>query len=293
MRAHSMVHSRRRSVSSSSSSSSDEEHRHKHREKVRESRDTRQHAAAAGAAPATPHFPPAFQRDLELQTHPPTTMSGPGFPSSPPPYGGESQHFVGMPNEQHFVPPPGPPPSFPSAEEYGGQSEHDRGIHIPGFLSTHHSSAPGQPSPTSPTHPQGTPPPSGFRVPLTTTGAFPLNHAGQPVSHDADGQSPIFLGSALFEKSVHPCKIAPALIPPCRVPYGGQETEHQGRYDLLPFDPNTMEWVPTSQGRIPPGRRPVEGGYEDYGSKLYHGIGVVGGIKVPGKTGEHLVSLWS
>lgn len=49
-----------------------------------------------------------------------------------------------------------------------------------------------------------------------------------------------------------------------------------------------MEWVHTSAGRIPPGRRPVEGGYEEQGSKLYHAIGVISGVGVPGKTGEHL-----
>ncbi|KAF8896366.1 hypothetical protein BD779DRAFT_1668169 [Infundibulicybe gibba] len=49
-----------------------------------------------------------------------------------------------------------------------------------------------------------------------------------------------------------------------------------------------MEFVPTSHGVIPPGRRPIEGGYEETGAKLYHGVGTVNGVKVPGKTGEHL-----
>ena len=71
--------------------------------------------------------------------------------------------------------------------------------------------------------------------------------------------------------------------------YGGREVEHNGRYDLLPFDPNTMEWVPTSHGQVPPGRRPVEGGYEEDGAKLYHAIAVVHGVRVPGKAGPHLV----
>ncbi|EPQ54075.1 hypothetical protein GLOTRDRAFT_77982 [Gloeophyllum trabeum ATCC 11539] len=133
------------------------------------------------------------------------------------------------------------------------------------------------------------PPPSGYRLPLTTTSAFPpLEQAGRPPCFDADGQSPVFLGSALFPNSVHPCKIVPSLNPPCRVPYGGGEHEHNGRYDLLPFTPETMEWVPTSHGRIPDGRRPVEGGYEEHGAKLYHALAQVSGIHVPGKTGEHL-----
>ncbi|THV03235.1 hypothetical protein K435DRAFT_716027 [Dendrothele bispora CBS 962.96] len=131
------------------------------------------------------------------------------------------------------------------------------------------------------------PPSSGYRVPLMTGSSFPHGQAGQPPFNDLDG-SPVFVGSALFEKSVHPCKIAPNLSSPCLVPYGGGEHLHNGRYDLLPFDSNTMEWVSTSYGQVPQGRRPVEGGYEEDGAKLYHAAAVVNGIKVPGKTGTHL-----
>ena len=106
---------------------------------------------------------------------------------------------------------------------------------------------------------------------------------------DADGVSPVYVGSAIFKDSVHPCKIAPSVRPPCRVPYGSTEFEHNGRYDLLPISPD-MEWVPTKNGEIPPGRRPVEGGYETGGEKLHHALGNIGGVDVPGKTGKHLVS---
>ncbi|KAH9481355.1 pH-response regulator protein palA/RIM20 [Psilocybe cubensis] len=133
------------------------------------------------------------------------------------------------------------------------------------------------------------PPPSGYRLPLTTSAAFPDHYqTGQPPFYDADGTSPIFIGSALFEKSVHPCKIGPHLQPFASVPYGGGEHGHHGRYDLLPFRPDQMEFVHTSHGRIPPGRRPVEGGYEEGGERLYHAVGMVNGVKVPGKAGEHL-----
>ncbi|EIN09696.1 hypothetical protein PUNSTDRAFT_86159 [Punctularia strigosozonata HHB-11173 SS5] len=132
------------------------------------------------------------------------------------------------------------------------------------------------------------PPPSGYRVPLSDTTPFPSpQYTGEPPCFDADG-SPVFIGSALMEKSVHPCKIAPHLQPHCRVPYGGGEFEHRGRFDLLPFSPNLMEWVPTQGGHVPPGRRPVEGGYEENGAKLYHALGTISGVHVPGKTGEHL-----
>jgi len=132
------------------------------------------------------------------------------------------------------------------------------------------------------------PPPSGERLALNTAGPFPTDRIGQPVSYDLDGHSPIFVGSALLGSSIHPCKIAPRLSPPCRVPYGGGEHEHHGRYDLLPFQPQLMEWVSTSYGQIPQGRRPIEGGYEDHGAKLYHALASVSGIMVPGKTGSHL-----
>ena len=59
------------------------------------------------------------------------------------------------------------------------------------------------------------------------------------------------------------------------------------RFDILPIT-NQHEWVPTSHGLIPQGRRPVDGGYEESGDRLYHAVAVVHGCSVPGKTGEHL-----
>ncbi|KAF9646477.1 hypothetical protein BDM02DRAFT_3067698, partial [Thelephora ganbajun] len=132
------------------------------------------------------------------------------------------------------------------------------------------------------------PPPSGFRIPLASNAEFPPpRQAGPPPCVDADGVSPVFVGSAILDNSVHPCKIAPSFRPPCRVSYGGTELEHKGRYDLLPITPD-MEWVSTKNGEIPPGRRAVEGGYESNGEKLYHALGNIDGVNVPGKAGKHL-----
>ncbi|KAF8808736.1 hypothetical protein BYT27DRAFT_7222843 [Phlegmacium glaucopus] len=132
------------------------------------------------------------------------------------------------------------------------------------------------------------PPSSGFRIPLSTTGVFPDPQTlGPPPCYDADG-SPIYIGSALLGNSVHPCKIGKHLQTHVAVPYGGAEYYHKGRYDLLPYRPDQMEFVPTSYGRIPPGRRLVEGGYEDHGAKLYHAVALINGIRVPGKAAEHL-----
>ncbi|PFH52958.1 hypothetical protein AMATHDRAFT_138897 [Amanita thiersii Skay4041] len=133
------------------------------------------------------------------------------------------------------------------------------------------------------------PPASGHRIPLSTSSStFPdPSQTGPAPCFDSD-QSPMFIGSALFDKSVHPCKIGMHFPSHAVVAYGGQEHPHNGRYDLLPFVPEQMEFVRTSYGQIPPGRRPIEGGYEETGHKLYHAVGTVNGVRVPGKTAEHL-----
>jgi len=192
--------------------------------------------------------------DSEIDTRNQMTNSNSNYPQDSKTFGQSSGYTGGMPQEP-------------------GEK---------GLFSHHQQAAP--PSYTPPA-----PPPSGYRLPLSTSSQFPTpQHLGQAPCYDLDGTSPVYLGSALFEKSVHPCKIGPHLNPPCSVPYGGQEFGHHGRYDLLPFTPETMEFVRTSEGRIPAGRRPVEGGYEENGEKLYHAVGLVNGVRVPGKTGSHL-----
>ncbi len=133
---------------------------------------------------------------------------------------------------------------------------------------------------------------SGFRIPLhsSSTTFPPQDLTGPPPCHDTDG-APIYIGSAIFNKSVHPCKIRPHPPVICSVPFGGREIAHEGRYDLLPFDPDTMEFVRTSYGSIPDGRRPVEGGYEEDGTPLYHGVAMFNGIRIPGKTSFRLYVL--
>lgn len=149
-------------------------------------------------------------------------------------------------------------------------------------------------------------PPSGYRIPLGMPAAAAAAAAGEPSSSsypsfpgiertreapftDADGRSPVFIGSALLQDSVHPCKIVPSIQnEPCRVSFGGGEVAHMGRYDLLPFVPALMEFVPTSNGYVPHGRMPVKGGFEQNGAELFHAVAVIDGVKVPGKTGIHL-----
>jgi len=130
-------------------------------------------------------------------------------------------------------------------------------------------------------------PPQGRRFQTNTSAPFPgVDITGPPPFRDVGGE-PVFVGSSVSPGSVHPCKLVPHLRPVCRVAYGGGELEHQGRYDILPIT-QEHEWVPTSHGRVPEGRRPVDGGYEESGHRLYHAVAVVHGCSVPGKTGAHL-----
>ncbi|KAK0472441.1 hypothetical protein IW261DRAFT_1570795 [Armillaria novae-zelandiae] len=130
---------------------------------------------------------------------------------------------------------------------------------------------------------------SGFRIPLhSSSAAFPMQDlTGPPPCHDTNG-APIYIGSAIFRKSVHPCKIGPHLPVPCSVPFGGRKRAHKGRCDLLPFNPDTMEFVRTSHGCLPEGRKLIKGGYEEDGTPLFHGVAMHKGIRIPGKTSPYL-----
>ncbi|BGP04009.1 DUF3421 domain-containing protein [Rhodotorula toruloides] len=128
-------------------------------------------------------------------------------------------------------------------------------------------------------------PAAGLRVPCSSAQAFPdPSLTGPAPFRDLDG-SPVFVCSVLMAgKSVHPAKVTHGKA---MYSYGGVEKHHEGRFDILPIT-EAMEWVPTSYGQIPPGRRPVEGGFEEGGQHLFHAIMTIDGVRVPGKTGEHL-----
>ncbi|KAF9078619.1 hypothetical protein BDP27DRAFT_1206961 [Rhodocollybia butyracea] len=120
---------------------------------------------------------------------------------------------------------------------------------------------------------------------------FTIEEGGYPPCYDEDGVSPVFFASAIFGDyaSVQPCKSAPHISPtPCSVPYGGQEVYHEGAFEVLRFDPETMELVGSSNGEVPWGRNPVGGGWEEDGRMLYHGLAEVNGVRIPGKTAPHL-----
>ncbi|KAH8092590.1 hypothetical protein BXZ70DRAFT_950585 [Cristinia sonorae] len=296
----------------------DKEKKDKDKDKKKDDKHKEGKHDAHGAYPAPAHGVPGFPGAPVPGGHgfppgppgyapPPThghaaeffgTAAPPGAPSPygatphgpPAPYGGAP---YGAPLAPHGAPtpygapapygaPPAPYGGFPGAQSFAFGDPHiSRDVHSPPVG--------GPPHPPTPGH-SGPPPPSGFRVPLSTDQPFtvPQHQTGPPVSYEPDGRTPVFIGSAITNNAVHPCKIVPTLSPPCRVPYGGGEHGHQGRYDLLPFDPATMEWVTTSKGKVPPGKRPIEGGYEDHTGKLYHALAKIQGVKVPGKTGEHL-----
>jgi hypothetical protein len=146
------------------------------------------------------------------------------------------------------------------------------------------------------------PPLSGFRMRLRSGAPFPYDRAGEPPFRDLDG-APVYLGSAVLQPQavvtmltpnkrdtapiVVPCKVTPRIRPDHHVGWQGRETcTHE--YEILPFNPARMEWVQTSEGHIPDGRTPVEGGYDADHSPFFHAYGsVVWGnrtIDCPGKT---------
>ncbi len=134
---------------------------------------------------------------------------------------------------------------------------------------------------------------SGFRIQLCSSSTpFPTEDlTGPPTFHDTNGD-PIYIGSAIFGTSIHPCKIEPHLAVPCSVPFSGRKIAHMECYDLLPFNPNTMEFVLMSQGHFPAGRKLVKGGYNQDGTPLYHGVATLNGIKIPGSISHHWYVLW-
>ncbi|KAK2467365.1 hypothetical protein APHAL10511_000600 [Amanita phalloides] len=206
----------------------------------------------------------------------PSAPMPPG-PYAPPPMPPSGQYAPPpMPPSGQYAPPPTMPPSgHPAYDVY--------------YRDMPVSSNGSQDKPP-PSYHQNFPPTSGNRIGLSATSPFPgPPEACAPPCIEPDG-SYVYFGSALFERSIFPCKIRVrhGARPEPIVSYGGHEHPHPGRYDLLPFAPDQMELVPTSRGRIPHGRRPVDGGYEEGGRKLYHAIGIVNGVRVPGKTGEHL-----
>ncbi|KAK0431632.1 ankyrin repeat-containing domain protein [Armillaria borealis] len=102
---------------------------------------------------------------------------------------------------------------------------------------------------------------SGFRIPLDSSTTFPsLDHTGLPPCYDTNGD-PIYIGSAILRDAVLPCKIGSHLSVSCLVPSHGCEIAHMGRYNLLLFNPDTMEFVHTSRGHFPAGRKLVKGGH--------------------------------
>ncbi|KAK7676655.1 hypothetical protein QCA50_020399 [Cerrena zonata] len=96
---------------------------------------------------------------------------------------------------------------------------------------------------------------------------LPPDRTGPAIFVDGAGHQ-VFLGSALLVKegvtSLQPCPIivsTPTSFS-CRVPSDDLDREHNGHWELLPFDPERMEWVSPCDGFVPPKRTPVEGGYE-------------------------------
>ncbi|KAH8813407.1 hypothetical protein DL96DRAFT_1716315 [Flagelloscypha sp. PMI_526] len=107
---------------------------------------------------------------------------------------------------------------------------------------------------------------------------------GQPPTFDRNGK-PLYFASLIHESQVIPGKAGDHLHRKVGAPLRGKELTGP-QFDILPFDPTTMELVPSSNGIIPGGRRPIEGGYEANGT-TYHALVHVDGVYLPGKFHEH------
>jgi len=116
--------------------------------------------------------------------------------------------------------------------------------------------------------------------------------AGPPSVRPVNGV--YYFGSAdLGGGHIRPSKIHSwSNRPACRYGLNGREIAHPGAYTLLPYDANRMELIPAQCGEIPPGRRPVLGGYDEHGYPLYHCLvycGVTGDeSEVPGATSPEI-----
>ncbi|VDC06812.1 unnamed protein product [Peniophora sp. CBMAI 1063] len=130
-----------------------------------------------------------------------------------------------------------------------------------------------------------------YYVPDITHDPWEVEHA--PFT-DSGGQAPVHVVSVPYGKTLQPGK---ATLHPdavrVRIPYLWREVEVDWTADERPLnvlhvDPDAMDWISTSHGRIPVGVQPVEGGYDKTGERFYHAICTFNGVTVPGKTGEHL-----
>lgn len=105
---------------------------------------------------------------------------------------------------------------------------------------------------------------------------LPLHRAGDPVTRTRDGRK-IFLGSALVvseeSHALEPCQVVVKNTASfsCLVQTDRPQKKHDGRFEIQPFDSRRMKWVAPFDGKVPPGRSPVQGGY-DCSEVLYHAL---------------------
>ena len=69
-----------------------------------------------------------------------------------------------------------------------------------------------------------------------------------------------------------------------------RHTPIDAAFDILSLNVELLEFLPTSRGVTPPGRRPVEGSYDAQGRKLYHAMLHFVGRQIPEMCSEYLVS---
>lgn len=112
-------------------------------------------------------------------------------------------------------------------------------------------------------------------------------------------QPNVYFGSARYADTIRPCKIVRVVSPvdhlECYVVAGHTAILHNEYFDLLSYDASVYELVEAQSGVVPPGKRPVNGGYDQQGRALYHGIALHSEsgrkYRVPGEVSEHTVSI--
>ena len=106
---------------------------------------------------------------------------------------------------------------------------------------------------------------------------------------DANSDKKVYFASTHLNGSLCPCKASESDTPMATAAWGWKEHFCES-FTILRFNRDLMElvWVYGSDC-VPPGRRPVIGGYEGGGETLYHAVAEWDGHLIPGKAAPHLV----
>ena len=115
---------------------------------------------------------------------------------------------------------------------------------------------------------------------------------GEHIPNEMDSNK-WFFASVLHEGSITPSWAYPSGTPSYFAYEGTTVATCTGPYSILPYLRDRMVLVPATDGKIPAGVTPVEGGKDKQGRLLYHAVGWISGSgkgRMMGMAAEHLVS---